>query len=133
MEGMNENMNDELFESPLAIVLVCLASLVFIIISAERKSRVCIQWIPSHVGVFGNEVADLLAKEGSALPSAASGELFASERSSIHRDKKQILLGKSIPHTNRMLEIVLVYLYSPKVQDPHSLHCPDIVVAISKA
>ncbi|GBM92283.1 hypothetical protein AVEN_77071-1, partial [Araneus ventricosus] len=34
---------------------------------------------------FGNEVADLLAKEGSALPSAASGELFASEIFSIHR------------------------------------------------
>ncbi|GBO40123.1 hypothetical protein AVEN_162569-1, partial [Araneus ventricosus] len=51
------------------------------------KSRVYIQWIPSHVGVFGNEVADLLAKEGSALPSAASGELFASEIFSIHRAK----------------------------------------------
>ncbi|GBM65726.1 hypothetical protein AVEN_103777-1 [Araneus ventricosus] len=51
------------------------------------KSRVCIQWIPSHVGVFGNEVADLLAKEGSALPSAPSGELFASEIFSIHRTK----------------------------------------------
>ncbi|GBN83748.1 hypothetical protein AVEN_3291-1 [Araneus ventricosus] len=50
-----------------------------------EKSRVCIQWIPSHVGVFGNEVADLLAKEGSALPSAASGEHFESEISSIHR------------------------------------------------
>ncbi|GBM01045.1 hypothetical protein AVEN_239306-1, partial [Araneus ventricosus] len=45
------------------------------------KSRVCIQ-IPSHVGVFGKEVADLLAKEGSALPSAASDEI-----SSIHRAK----------------------------------------------
>ncbi|GBN01267.1 hypothetical protein AVEN_222625-1 [Araneus ventricosus] len=54
---------------------------------AWRISRVCIQWIPSHVGVFGNEVADLLAKEGSALPSAATGELFASEISSIHRAK----------------------------------------------
>ncbi|GBM08069.1 hypothetical protein AVEN_122987-1 [Araneus ventricosus] len=46
-----------------------------------------IQWIPSHVGVFGNEVAHLLAKEGSALPSATSGELFASEIFSIHRAK----------------------------------------------
>ncbi|GBN63535.1 hypothetical protein AVEN_71800-1 [Araneus ventricosus] len=43
--------------------------------------------IPSHVGVFGNEVADLLAKDGSALLSAASGELFVSEIFSIHRAK----------------------------------------------
>ncbi|GBM46392.1 hypothetical protein AVEN_73869-1 [Araneus ventricosus] len=54
---------------------------------SSQKSRVCIQWIPSHVGVFGNEVANLLAKEGSALPSAASGEIFASEIFSIHRAK----------------------------------------------
>ncbi|GBN63655.1 hypothetical protein AVEN_136236-1 [Araneus ventricosus] len=53
----------------------------------KEKSRVCIQWIPSHVGVFGNEVADLLAKEGTALPSATSGELFATEIFSIHRAK----------------------------------------------
>ncbi|GBN71096.1 hypothetical protein AVEN_247195-1 [Araneus ventricosus] len=55
------------------------------IVSLSQRSRVCIQWIPSHVGVFGNEVADLLSKEGSALPSAASGELFASEISSTDR------------------------------------------------
>ncbi|GBO05621.1 hypothetical protein AVEN_117949-1 [Araneus ventricosus] len=46
-----------------------------------------LQWIASHVGVFGNEVAELLAKEGSALPSATSGEPFASKISSIHRAK----------------------------------------------
>ncbi|GBL93763.1 hypothetical protein AVEN_166799-1 [Araneus ventricosus] len=51
------------------------------IVTLSQKSRVC------HVGVFGNEVADLLAKEESALPSAASGELFASEIFSIHRAK----------------------------------------------
>ncbi|GBM19574.1 hypothetical protein AVEN_374-1 [Araneus ventricosus] len=43
--------------------------------------------IPSRAGVFGNEVADLLAKDGSALPSATSGELFTSEIFSIHRAK----------------------------------------------
>ncbi|GBL83471.1 hypothetical protein AVEN_196330-1 [Araneus ventricosus] len=53
----------------------------------NEKSRVCIEWIPSHVGVIGHEVADLLAKEGSSLPSAASGELFAPEIFSIHRAK----------------------------------------------
>ncbi|GBM65898.1 hypothetical protein AVEN_23928-1 [Araneus ventricosus] len=52
-----------------------------------KKSRVCIQWISSHVGVFGNEVADFLEKEGSALPSAAFVELFASKIFSIHRPK----------------------------------------------
>ncbi|GBM08117.1 hypothetical protein AVEN_17104-1 [Araneus ventricosus] len=57
------------------------------IVTLSQKSRVCIQWIPSHIGVFGNEVADLLAKKGSALPSAASGELFASEIFPIHRAK----------------------------------------------
>ncbi|GBN66912.1 hypothetical protein AVEN_63507-1, partial [Araneus ventricosus] len=51
------------------------------------KSRVCFQWIPSHVGVFGNEEADVLAKEGSALPSATSSELFTSEIFSIHKAK----------------------------------------------
>ncbi|GBM08128.1 hypothetical protein AVEN_214459-1 [Araneus ventricosus] len=102
------------------------------IASLSQKSRVCIQWIPSHVGVFGNEVADLLAKEGIALPSAASGELFASEISAIHRAKANST-WKALPQTNGMLEIVLVCLYSPKVQDQHRLHWPDFVVAISKA
>ncbi|GBN17349.1 hypothetical protein AVEN_254656-1 [Araneus ventricosus] len=32
---------------------------------------------------------------------------------------KKILLEKTLPHRNGMLEIVLVCLYSPRVQDPH--------------
>ncbi|GBM88946.1 hypothetical protein AVEN_146638-1 [Araneus ventricosus] len=46
---------------------------------------------------------------------------------------KQMLLGKSLPHTNGVLEIGLVCLYSSKIQDPHKLHWPNFVVAISKA
>ncbi|GBN40571.1 hypothetical protein AVEN_145068-1, partial [Araneus ventricosus] len=57
------------------------------IATLSQKSRVCFQWIPSHVGVFGNEKADVLAKEGSALPSATSSELFTSEIFSIHKAK----------------------------------------------
>ncbi|GBN54504.1 hypothetical protein AVEN_98493-1 [Araneus ventricosus] len=33
------------------------------IVTLSQKSRVCIQWIPSHIGVFSNEVVGLLAKE----------------------------------------------------------------------
>ncbi|GBM09643.1 hypothetical protein AVEN_60275-1 [Araneus ventricosus] len=39
----------------------------------------------SFLYVFGNEKADVLAKEGSALPSATSSELFTSEIYSIHK------------------------------------------------
>ncbi|GBO19601.1 hypothetical protein AVEN_160905-1 [Araneus ventricosus] len=53
----------------------------------SQKSRVCFQCIPSHVGVFGNDEVDVLAKEGSPLPSAASSELFTSEIFSIHKAK----------------------------------------------
>ncbi|GBN42955.1 hypothetical protein AVEN_38863-1 [Araneus ventricosus] len=45
----------------------------------------------------------------------------------------KVRIQDSLPHTNGMLEIVLVYLYIPKAQDPHRLHWPDFVVVISKA
>ncbi|GBN76252.1 hypothetical protein AVEN_58196-1, partial [Araneus ventricosus] len=52
-------------------------------------------------------------KEGSALPSATSGELYLRvQKYLLSTGLKQILLGKSLPHTNGMLEIVLVCLYS---------------------
>ena len=32
------------------------------------KVKVVLQWIPSHAGVIGNEIADALAKKGSLVP-----------------------------------------------------------------
>ncbi|GBM85041.1 hypothetical protein AVEN_248971-1 [Araneus ventricosus] len=65
------------------------------IATLSQKSIVCFQWIPSHVGVFDNEEADVLAKEGSALPSATSSR----PKYILFTRLKQILLGK-IPPTH---------------------------------
>ncbi|GBN64705.1 hypothetical protein AVEN_134162-1 [Araneus ventricosus] len=46
-------------------------------VSQDQKTR--------RNDVFGNEEADVLAKEGSALPSESSSELFTSEIYSIHK------------------------------------------------
>ncbi|GBM08153.1 hypothetical protein AVEN_214483-1, partial [Araneus ventricosus] len=97
------------------------------------KSRVCIQWIPSHVGVFGNEVADLLAKEGSALPSAASGELLASEIFSIHRAKANSTCKVPPAHEWYAGNRPALSLQSEGTRSAQRLHWPDFVVAISKA
>ncbi|GFT78506.1 RNase H domain-containing protein, partial [Nephila pilipes] len=44
-----------------------------------QGGTVCLQWIPSHIGAYGNEVADLLAGKCSELLIAPSTELRTSE------------------------------------------------------
>ncbi|GFU23285.1 RNase H domain-containing protein [Nephila pilipes] len=97
-----------------------------------RNSRVSIQWILFRVGVFGNEMVDLLAKEGSAFPSAASNEHFVCKIFSIHR-RKANSTWRVPPACNWYDGNLLVCLYSPKVQDPHRLHWPNCELAILRA
>ncbi|GBN70995.1 hypothetical protein AVEN_229875-1 [Araneus ventricosus] len=39
--------------------------------------EVHLQWIPSHVAIYGNEVADDLAKQGTAEPSLTFDEIYS--------------------------------------------------------
>lgn len=46
------------------------------ILNIARKWRISIQWIPSHVGISGNEMADQLARAGLDHPTVLDHNLF---------------------------------------------------------
>ncbi|GFU07748.1 RNase H domain-containing protein [Nephila pilipes] len=98
----------------------------------SQNSRVCVEWIPSHVGVFGNEMADLLAKAEIALPLLPPTNTSC-PKYFLCTGQKQILLRESLSFTIGMMEIILVCLYWPKVRNPHRQHWPDCLVASAKA
>ncbi|GFT81637.1 uncharacterized protein TNCV_3674581 [Trichonephila clavipes] len=63
-----------------------------------QRKQVCLQWIPSHVGVSGNKAADELAGRGWDIRNPSSTDLTHTEIPSFQRNKINLTWRNPLAH-----------------------------------
>ena len=66
----------------------CLDPLHKALATLSSKAKVTLQWIPAHCGIPGNEIADVLAKEGSRLEQTDRGMSYQEVKTHVKRCSK---------------------------------------------
>ncbi|GFW08492.1 hypothetical protein TNCV_2775141 [Trichonephila clavipes] len=70
----------------------------------SQQHEIYFQWIPSHIGLFGNDTADLLAKEGVTEDLMSRKTLTFSEIFSETKSLIQELWPQVVPFPSRWIE-----------------------------